>query len=153
MATFKKIRLEASTSLNFASADKCGFSLRSAPDDKRADWAINKVMDKLLFNANKINPATDMPYITAIPADAATVTDLEGAHYEVLGAQAMIKALQKNIKDVTAARTAGKTVYTVIPAFNRVFEYVPGRVNTGGAEASIAGLEDVTDFASDSPLV
>ena len=145
---FKKIRLETSTSINFAAADKCGFSLRSAPDDKRGDWAINKLMDKLLFNANTVNEKLGRAPITAIPADKANAADLEGAHYQILG--------QPDTQATIDARAAGKPVYSVIQTLTRVFEYVPGRVNTGGAEASIAGLDDVTDFASgasDSPLV
>ena len=139
---FKKIRLETSTSLAFGSADKCGFSLRSAADDKRGDWSINKVMDKLLINANAEKPA-----IHAIPADKANASDLDGVVYQILG--------DPDTPATLAAREAGKPVYTVVRTYTRVFEYVPGRVNTGGAEASIAGLGDVTDFTanSESPLV
>ena len=137
---FKKIRLETSTSLNFGSADKCGFSLRSAADDKRGDWSINKVMDKLLVNAN-----SDKQTVRAIPADKANVADLEGVVYQILG--------MPNTPETIAALEAGKPVYHVMRTYTRIFEYVPGRVNTGGAEASIAGLDDVTDFTTDNPLV
>lgn len=135
---FKKIRLETHTSLNFAPTDKVGFSLRSGADDKRGDWAIDKVMDKLLANANAGN-------VRAIPADMANVESLEGAVYQILG--------QPDTPETLAAIEAGKPVYHVMCTYSRIFEYVPGRKATGGAEASIAGLADVTDYTSDSPLV
>lgn len=144
----KKIRLETSTSMNFNSADKCGFSLRSEANNKNGDWAIDRVMDKLLVNSNNVDPELGRTPISAIPADKANVADLEGACYQILG--------QPDTQETIDARAAGKPVYTVIQTLTRVFEYVPGRKNTGGAEASIAGLGDVTNFASadsNSPLV
>lgn len=136
---FDRIRLETHTSMNFAPADKLGFSIRSKPNSRDGDYNIDRTLDKLLA-------ASQQGVIKAIPSSA-SAEDLANATYQILG--------QKNTPEVTAALKAGTPVYHVVQSFSRVFEYVPGaKGRTGSAEASIAGLGDgLVPNSADSPLV
>jgi hypothetical protein len=126
MIMFDHIRLENHTSLQFAPADKAGYSLRGTSANK-GDFAINKTMDKL-------RGAAQRGQIRAIPLSA-SADDLRDAVYQVLG--------QPNTKETEEALKAGKPVYTVVTTYTRVFEYDPEAKGSraGAAEASIAGLD------------
>lgn len=134
MSKFDKIRMETHTSMDFAPADKVGFSLRST--DNKGDYNIDRTLDKLLV-------AAQAGVLHAIPADA-TTADLQAATYQILG--------QEDTPETIAAREAGTPVYHVVATYSRVFEYVPGSAGrVGRQEASIAGLP--SSAPTDSPFI